>query len=106
MPIGDNVAGLINQALPPMEDKTFTGPGKISQAGATGYDPNLGVVNLETDSVSGQLDKILSKDTPMTARSNARVAEEWNARGLLNSGMAAQAAETARIDTALPIAQQ
>lgn len=100
------MAGLIDQALPAMEDKTFTEPGKISQAGATGYDPNLGVVNLETDSVSGQLDKILSKDSPLVTRARAGAAQVANSRGLLNSTMAASAGEAAAIDTALPIAQQ
>lgn len=70
-----------------------------------GYTPDMGTVNLGTDTVSGQLDAILSKDNPLTARSNARVAEAYNSRGLINSSMATGAAEAARIDTALPIAQ-
>ena len=99
------MAGLINLALNPTETNV-PAAGKASQANAYGYDESLGVVNIDTDTVSGQLEKILNKDTPMSVRSDARVAQEYNARGLINSGMAVQAAEAARIDTALPIAQQ
>lgn len=100
------MAGLINLGVDPSTEQDALAPNKTAAAKSYGMDPTLGTVALDTDTVSGQLDKILSKDTPMTARSNARVAEAFNARGLINSSMAAGAAEAARIDTALPIAQQ
>lgn len=98
--------GLINIATTPPDSVDALAPNKTAAAKSYGMDPTLGTVALDTDTVSGQLDKILSKDTPFAQRSNARVAEAFNARGLINSSMAAGAAEAARIDTALPIAQQ
>ena len=97
--------GLINLTLNPTE-RNVLAPGKIAQAGATGYDASLGVVNLDTDSVSGQLEKILSKDSPVMTRARAGAMQSANSRGLLNSSMAAGAGEAAVIDAALPIAQQ
>ena len=74
---------------------TLAGP----TAGATTYTP-------ETDSlVSGQLGKLLSKDSDYMTRARTRAAQASNDRGLLNSSLAASAGESAAIDAALPIAQ-
>ena len=97
------MAGLINLALNPTETDV-PAAGKVAQAGAKGYDASLGVVNLDTDTVSGQLSKILSTDSPLVTRARAGAMQAANSRGLLNSSMAAGAGEAAAIDAALPIA--
>lgn len=58
------------------------------------------------DTVAGQMTGLLASESPYmtSARSNAQQAA--NARGLLNSTMAATAGEKAAIDSAMPIAQQ
>lgn len=59
----------------------------------------------EDQTVSGALDKMLAADSPYIQRAQARSMEQSNARGLLNSSMAAGAGTAAAIDAALPIAQ-
>lgn len=55
--------------------------------------------------VASQLTSILKQDSPYIQLARTRAAQESNARGLLNSSMAAGAGEAAAIDRALPIAQ-
>ncbi len=55
--------------------------------------------------VSSQLQKLLEKDSPYLQLARARAAEASNARGLLNSSIAAGAGVLAATDAALPIAQ-
>lgn len=69
-----------------------------------GFNPTLGEVNKETDTVQGQMGGLLSKDSPWLARARASAAQTANERGLLNTSMAAQSGEAAAIDAALPIA--
>jgi len=56
--------------------------------------------------VQGQLDQILSSDSPLMQRAATQGAQVANSRGLLNSSMAAGAAQGAMIDRATPIASQ
>ena len=60
----------------------------------------------DPETVSGQLNALLSKDSTymQSARSNAMATA--NSRGLINSSIAAGAGEKAAIDSSLPIAQQ
>lgn len=58
-----------------------------------------------TQTVSGQLDEMLKADSPYIQRAQSRSMEQSNARGLLNSSMAAGAGTSAAIDAAAPIAQ-
>jgi len=69
-----------------------------------GYDPSLGSVNQNTDTVAGQLRGLLSQDSPFITRARTSAAQAANARGLSNSSMAAGAGEAAAIDAATPIA--
>jgi hypothetical protein len=55
---------------------------------------------------AGQLDDVLASDSPLMQRTATQGAQAANQRGLLNSSMAAGAAQGAMIDRATPIAQQ
>ena len=97
--------GLIDLASGTTE-KDILKPDKMLQADAAGYEPVMGTVNQDTDSVSGQLDRILGKDSPYLDRARAGATQYANSRGLINSSIAAGAGEAAAIDAALPIASQ
>ncbi len=71
----------------------------------TPYTEVLGEVNPES-TVEGRLSGLLSQNNPYIDRARTRAAQMSNRRGMLNSSMAAGAAEGAAIDRALPIAQQ
>lgn len=75
-------------------------------SGTTTFDPTKSLpVNPATDTVQGQLEQILAKGSPLISMARANAAETANARGLLNSSMAAGAGEQAAMGEALPIAQ-
>jgi hypothetical protein len=76
----------------------------FATATTTKIDPAQHTVNAGLETVSGQLDKVLSNDSPVLQRARARSTETANSRGLVNSTMAAQAGEAAVIDAAMPIA--
>lgn len=63
-------------------------------------------LNRNDETVRGQLNSLLQSDSPFIANARQRAAETANARGLLNSSIAAGAGERAAIEAALPIAQQ
>lgn len=58
------------------------------------------------DSVQGQLGSMLQSDSPLMKRAETKGKQFANSRGLLNSSMAAGAAQGAMIDAAMPAAQQ
>lgn len=76
----------------------------VSSAKTTTYDPTLRTVNPGTETVSGQLSKILSEDSPYLTQARGGAMDYANSRGLLNSTMAAEAGESAAIKAALPVA--
>lgn len=94
--IGLSTGGTTTAPLPALNE--------VSQANVMGYDPERRAINVPTETVSGQLDSILAKGSPYLERARAGAAQTANARGLLNSSMAAGAGEAAAIDAALPIA--
>ena len=53
-----------------------------------------------------QLNQILDPNSPLMQRARTQGMQFANQRGLLNSSLAAQAAQTAMLDAAVPIAQQ
>lgn len=55
---------------------------------------------------AGQLDDMLASNSPLMQRAAMQGRQYANSRGLLNSSMAAEAAQGAMIDRATPIAQQ
>lgn len=62
-------------------------------------------VDPKTQTVSGQLESILSSDSPLIQQARTRATQAMNQRGLANSSMALGAADAAAYDAALPIAQ-
>ncbi len=68
------------------------------------YDATTRDVDAPTETVAGQMDALLKSGSPYIERAKAGAAQTANARGLLNSSMAAGAGEAAAIDAALPIA--
>ena len=69
-----------------------------------GYDPSLGTVNAATDTVEGRMNGLLGRASQYVIRARNSAAQAMNARGGLNTSMAAGAGEAAAIDSALPIA--
>jgi len=67
--------------------------------------PTMGNVSSDA-TVAGQMDKILSSNSPLLQRSKTRAAQAANSRGLLNSSMGVQAGEEAVLTAAMPMAQQ
>lgn len=86
-------AGIVASALPE--------PGK-----AMTYTPETRAVNQQTETVQGQMNSILSQDSPLMQRARTMAAQQMAQRGLVNSSMAVGAAQSAMIDKAMPIAQQ
>jgi len=60
----------------------------------------------EPETVSGQLNQLLSADSTYLQSARNRGMEQANQRGLINSSLAAGTAERAAIDAAMPIAAQ
>lgn len=71
---------------------------QIQQAQQLAVQPN--------QTVQGQLQQIIATDSPLMQQARARAMQTANARGMLNSSMAASAGESAMYDAAMPIAQQ
>ena len=66
--------------------------------------PYLGSVE-SNQTVQGQLDNILDKDSDLMKRAYQTGLQEANSRGLLNTNLAGQTAQLAVLDKALPIAE-
>jgi len=69
-----------------------------------GYNPNTSQINAPTDTVQGQIDALIAKNSPLMQRAEARSNDQMNSRGLMNSSMAVGAGQAALYDVALPIA--
>lgn len=78
--------------------------GQVATTGSVGYDAATREIDPAKETVSGQLDSVLAKDSLLMQRARAGATQAANRRGLLNSSMAAGAGEAAAIDAALPIA--
>jgi len=70
------------------------------------YQPTARAINQPTETVQGQVNSILSKDSPLMQRARTLATQQMAQRGLVNSSMAAGASTAAMIDRALPMAQQ
>lgn len=86
-------AGIVASALPQ--------PG----TGMT-YTPETRQVNQATETVQGQVNSILSKDSPLMQRARTLATQGMAQRGLVNSSMAQGAGVAAMTDRALPMATQ
>lgn len=73
------------------------------RAQAYGYTPSTREVT-ENETVSGQMNKLLRADSPYLQQARSGAMQTANARGLLNTSMAAGAGEAAAIQSSLPIA--
>lgn len=98
------MAGIIQNAMGNNTVKPMLGNGSVAQAGSVGIDPEKRAIDAAKETVSGQLDALLKKDSPLMSRARAGAMQTANSRGLVNSSMAAGAGEAAAIDAALPIA--
>lgn len=74
------------------------------QAQAYGWNPVEYQIDPETMTVSGQLEALLAEDSPYMQMAKQYGLERANASGLLNSSMAAEAAWSAALEAAVPIA--
>lgn len=73
-------------------------------ATAVGYSPTPRVVDPTTETVAGQINRLLQEDSLYMQQARAGAMQTANARGLLNTSLAAGAGEDAAIKSALPIA--
>ena len=96
--------GLINNVLGTINTNTMADGSQIATTGSVGVDPERRSVDAAKETVSGQLDALLAKGSPLIDRSRAGAMQTANKRGLINSSMAAGAGEAAAIDAAMPIA--
>lgn len=83
---------------PATSDPTVTYNAATADVNTATQDPRYGTVE-------GRIGGLLSQDNELMQRAAQRGLDTANARGLLNSGMAVQSAQTAVMDQALPIAQ-
>lgn len=70
------------------------------------YSPTTRQVNQATGTAQGQVESILSKDSPLMERARTLAKQGMAQRGLVNSSMAQGAGVAAMIDRATPIALQ
>jgi hypothetical protein len=85
------------QAAPP--------PGYVRKADVASVDPSIRHIDQAKETVSGQLDALIRADSPYLQMARSGAMQAANARGLLNTSMAAGAGEAAAIGAATPIAQ-
>lgn len=100
--IQSNTASAQSSANPPPIAADALGTTKAATANTS---PLIGDVGMD-ETVSGQLKKLISEDSPVMQQVRGRTKQEAAARGLQNSSIAAQAGEQAVISTATPIAAQ
>jgi len=80
-----------------------TTPGTTTTAAQ--FDPVQRQVNAAQDTTSGQLQTILSQDSPLMQQARAQAKQGMAARGLVNSSMAQGAGVAAMLEKATPIAK-
>lgn len=95
--------GLINTPQAPAPYTTNPATPKASTA--VGYNP-VGFSVDKNQTVAGQVDSLIAKDSPLMQQAETRARQKANARGLINSSMAVGAGQAEVMNTALPIAQQ
>jgi hypothetical protein len=104
------MATQMNTSMAPRRRSITPGSSNINTqpvGGATPgqYEANTQRLDNEVDTVQGQLTQLLDKNGAFMQRAVAKSNEQANARGLINSSIAASAGTAAAIDSALPIAQ-
>ena len=76
-------------------------PGTVTAGKATGTQTS---VNRATDTVSGQIEGIIDHNSPLMQRAIQLANERSNSRGMINSSIGTNAAQSALYDAATPIA--
>jgi len=97
------MAGLINVAAP---IKAAQSVAAVSQAPAAKTATQAAWDVAGNQTVQGQLDSVLSKDSKLNQLAASNAMGQANKRGLINTNMAVESAQNAVIQNALPIAQQ
>ena len=109
-PVKGLVDGAITQSVRPYAQPTTSNA--VSPATTTTgaapqtYTATTSSVNPMTETVAGQVESLLSKDSPLMQRARTLALQNMNQRGLVNSSMAQGAGTAAMIDRITPIAQQ
>lgn len=113
--------GLLSTVQPPTVPSLTQVPSAATITGGIPAAPNTTPANVATvaapaaaapravtepETVSGQLNQLLSADSTYLQSARNRGLEQANQRGLINSSLAAGTAERAAIDAAMPIATQ
>lgn len=101
--------GTPDATIGPPDLNTNPGAGLPDTTAATpapAIEPKLATLDPKTDTVQGQVESIIAKDSPLMQLHGTRAKQAANSRGLLNSSMAVQAGEAAVIDAAMPMASQ
>lgn len=99
-----STSGIVNTAMTGTQSKiagTDVAAPTVAQ-----YTPETRSVDPATQTVAGQVDSILSKDSPLMQRARTLATQGMAQRGLVNSSMAQGAGTAAMIDKATPIAAQ
>jgi hypothetical protein len=89
-------SGIVNKAIDPA-----TAGNTVAQ-----YTPETRSVDTKTQTVAGQVDSMLAKDSPLLQRARTLATQGMAQRGLVNSSMSQGAGTAAMIDRVTPIAQQ
>ena len=97
--------GSMEAIKPPAAPGYTPAQGTAAQMDPAKYNATTSDVGVRS-TVQGQLDNLLSSNSPYLQRAALSANQQSNARGFLNSSMAIGNAQGALIDRALPIAQQ
>lgn len=101
------VGGAMTQAAPTSgELPSNVGTTAPATPNVATYAPTTRQINKPTDTVQGQVDSILAKDSPLMQRARTLATQQMAQRGLVNSSMAQGAGVAAMVDRATPIAAQ
>ena len=65
------MAGLIDSNMGKTRQTNVSGVGNMQYADVTGYDPEKRSIDAAKETVSGQLDSLLAKDSPLSQRAMA-----------------------------------
>lgn len=104
----DLTTGATTPAAPSLSATTAPSATTAATPTTTATTPDITPVTRTIDpskeTVAGQLDTLTAKESPLMTRARTGAMQAANARGLMNSSIAAGAGEAAAIDSALPIA--
>lgn len=101
--------GIVGGSMGTTSAPTTNGTGTINQVqtynAAQLGDPTRWEVD-DNQTVQGQIQGIIAKNSPLMQQAETRAKQQMNARGLLNSSLAITAGQSALYDAAMPIASQ